>query len=122
MPIPVEAEVLIERMPDAIEATAYFIVAEALTNVVKHSQASHTTVRAVLERGTLTLEVRDDGVGGVRDDGTGLVALRDRVASLDGSLQVRSPPGGGTLITACLPVSASASPAQPAQRREAVGR
>jgi signal transduction histidine kinase len=122
MPIPVEAEVLTERMPDAVEATAYFIVAEALTNVVKHSQASHTTVKAFLERGTLNLEVRDDGVGGVRDDGTGLVGLRDRVASLDGSLQVRSPPGGGTLITACLPVSASASPAQPGQRREAVGR
>jgi signal transduction histidine kinase len=122
MPIPVETEVLIERMPDAVEATAYFIVAEALTNVVKHSQAAHATVKALLERGTLNLEVRDDGVGGVRDDGTGLVGLRDRVASLDGSLRVQSPPGGGTVIAACIPISAWASPVQPVRRREAVGR
>jgi signal transduction histidine kinase len=104
MPIPVEIGVSVDRLPGAIEATAYFIVAEALTNVAKHSRAHHAAVRARVESGVLRVEVRDDGVGGAQADATGLVGLRDRLAVLDGSLRVDSPPDGGTLIAACIPV------------------
>ena len=107
MTIPVEAEVLVERVPDAVEATAYFIVAEALTNVAKHSRAGHATIKAFLDRGALNLEVRDDGIGGARADGTGLVGLRDRAAALDGTLRVETPPEGGTLIAARIPIAAA---------------
>ena len=87
-----------------VEATAYFVVAEALTNVAKHAHAQRATVSARLEAGTLELEVRDDGVGGARADGTGLVGVSDRLTALDGSLRVESPPGGGTLVAASIPV------------------
>jgi signal transduction histidine kinase len=80
-------------------------VAEALTNVVKHSCARSAEVKAWVEDGVLHLEVRDDGVGGARPDGTGLLGLNDRVAALGGRLQVESPPGRGTRIAATLPLS-----------------
>ena len=102
--IPVEIGIRVDRLPGVVEATAYFVVAEALTNVAKHAHAQRATVRARLEAGTLQLEVRDDGVGGARADGTGLVGLSDRLTALDGSLRVESPPGGGTLIAASIPV------------------
>jgi signal transduction histidine kinase len=105
VPVPVAIDVTAERMPAAIEATAYFIVAEALTNVVKHSRADTARVRAWVDRDVLHVEVRDDGVGGARlEGGTGLLGLADRVAAFDGRLRVDSPPGGGTLITATLPL------------------
>jgi signal transduction histidine kinase len=107
MAIPVQAEVLVERVPDAVEASAYFIVAEALTNVAKHSEAGHATVKAFLDRGGLNVEVRDDGIGGARVDGTGLVGLRDRAVALDGTLRVETPLEGGTLIAACIPIATS---------------
>src|SRR4051812_11684275 len=69
--------------PPAVEATAYFFVAEALTNVAKHARARHAKVTARLEDGTLVVHVRDDGMGGARPDGSGLLGLADRVASLD---------------------------------------
>ena len=103
-PIPVQIGIPVGRLPRVVEATAYFVVAEALTNVAKHAQAQRATVRARLEDGTLQLEVRDDGVGGAQADGTGLVGLSDRLTALDGSLRVESPPGGGTLIAASIPV------------------
>ena len=102
--IPVEIGIPVDRLPGVVEATAYFVVAEALTNVAKHARAQRATVSARLEDGTLELEVRDDGVGGARADGTGLVGLSDRLTALDGSLRVESPPGGGTLIAASIPV------------------
>jgi signal transduction histidine kinase len=101
--IPVEIDISVDRLPQAVEATAYFIAAEALTNVAKHSHANHATVKAHLEGHTLQLEVRDDGVGGARADGSGLVGLRDRLALLDRTLRVESPAGGGTLIAASIP-------------------
>jgi signal transduction histidine kinase len=104
MPIPVQIDVAVERLPAAVEATAYFIVAEALTNVVKHAHARRATVHARLENHLLRLEVSDDGVGGARADGSGLVGLGDRVAALDGTIQVRSPVDGGTVIAASIPV------------------
>jgi signal transduction histidine kinase len=94
----------VDRLPHAVEATAYFIVAEALTNVAKHSRAQRATVTANLKRRILAVQVGDDGIGGARVDGTGLVGLRDRLAVLDGTLQVQSPADGGTLIAASIPV------------------
>ena len=75
----------VDRLPSQVEATAYFVVAEALTNVAKHAHADHAEVVARVEDGTLRLDVRDDGVGGVRPDGSGIVGLGDRLAALDGA-------------------------------------
>jgi signal transduction histidine kinase len=94
-----------ERLPAGVEATAYFVVSEALTNVVKHAQAAGARVTARVERGELRVEVRDDGVGGARSgQGTGLGGLEDRVSALDGRLVLESPPSGGTRVCALLPV------------------
>jgi signal transduction histidine kinase len=87
-----------------VEATAYFVVAEALTNVAKHARAARAEVTASVEEGTLRVRVRDDGVGGARPDGSGLVGLADRLAALDGQLWVETPPGGGTLVAADIPL------------------
>ncbi len=107
-PVPVAIDVSVERLPAPVEAGAYFVVAEALTNVAKHSSAGHAKVVARIEDGMLRVEVRDDGVGGASPDGTGLVGLADRVAVLDGRLEVDSPPGGGTRLTAAIPLPRSA--------------
>ena len=106
MPLPVELDVQVERLPAAVEATAYFVVAEALTNVRKHSRAKHAAVTARVEDDALRLQVRDDGVGGARTDGSGLVGLSDRLSVLGGTLEVESPPARGTVITATLPARA----------------
>jgi signal transduction histidine kinase/CHASE3 domain sensor protein/uncharacterized protein YoaH (UPF0181 family) len=102
--VPVDVAVAGERLPPEIEASAYFVVAEALTNVVKHSRAQSAEVKAWVEDSVLHLDVRDDGVGGARPDGTGLLGLNDRVAALGGRLQVESPPGRGTWVAATLPL------------------
>jgi signal transduction histidine kinase/CHASE3 domain sensor protein len=104
-PVPVKIDVSVDRLPAAVEATAYFVVAEALTNVAKHARAGHAEVTARIEHGTLAVQVRDDGVGGARRDGSGLIGLADRLAVFDGELRVESPDGGGTLITAVIPLS-----------------
>jgi signal transduction histidine kinase len=104
MPLPVAVDVPEKRLPPAVEATAYFVVAEALTNVVKHANASAAEVTATVAPDRLELGVRDDGVGGARPDGGGLIELEDRLASLDGTLTVESPPGEGTLVAATLPL------------------
>jgi signal transduction histidine kinase len=98
---------VVDRLPAPVEATAYFVVAEALTNIAKHSSAGHAQVVARIEDGMLRVEVRDDGIGGARPDGTGLVGLADRVALLDGRLEVDSPPGGGTRLQAAIPLTPS---------------
>jgi signal transduction histidine kinase len=103
-PVPVETDVPVGRLPAPIEATAYFLVAEALTNVAKHASAGHAEVVARIQDGMLRVDVRDDGVGGASPDGTGLVGLADRLAVLDGWLEVDSPPGGGTRLTAAIPL------------------
>jgi signal transduction histidine kinase len=102
--IPVDVRISHERLPAEIEANAYFIVAEALTNVVKHSHARRADVTATVEAGTLKLEVSDDGVGGVDPDGHGLIGVGDRAAALGGRLRIDSPPNGGTLLAAELPL------------------
>jgi signal transduction histidine kinase len=103
-PVPVENAVSVDRLPPAVEATAYFVVAEALTNVAKHAHAGHATVAARIEHGTFRVQVRDDGVGGARPDGSGLLGLADRLAALGGQLHIESPPAGGTLIEADFPL------------------
>jgi signal transduction histidine kinase len=105
-PIPVELDMrLPERLPGPIEATAYYVVSEALANVVKHADACSARVFAERMDGLAQVEVADDGVGGADPHGgSGLSGLRDRVEALDGRLLVASPPGRGTLVRAELPV------------------
>jgi PAS domain S-box-containing protein len=102
--LPVAVEITDERFPAEIEATAYFIIAEALTNVVKHAHAARATVAAHVDDGFLHVEVRDDGVGGADPRGHGLVGLSDRATALGGRLSVESLPSGGTCVAATLPV------------------
>jgi signal transduction histidine kinase len=104
-PIEVMAEVDIEdRLPPAVEAAAYFLVAEALTNVAKYARASQVTIDVRRENGEVLVDVRDDGVGGVDlTGGSGLRGLQDRVAAVDGELAIESPPGGGTRLSARIP-------------------
>jgi signal transduction histidine kinase len=104
-PVPVERDVFVGRLPTAVEATAYFVVAEALTNVAKHARAEHAEVTARIEDGMLAVEVRDDGVGGARPGGNGLIGLADRLAALDGELRVESAGDGGTLVAAAIPLA-----------------
>jgi signal transduction histidine kinase len=104
MPVPVEIDVSLGRLPVAVEATAYFVVAEALTNVAKHSCARHAEVTVRIEDGTLAVRVHDDGVGGARPDGSGLLGLADRLAVLHGRLRVESRENGGTLVAADIPL------------------
>jgi len=102
--LPVGLDVPAERFPAEIEASAYFIVAEALTNVVKHAHADHAQVTVSVQNGVLHVQVRDDGIGGADPDGHGLVGLGDRATALGGRLQIESPRGGGTLLAATLPL------------------
>jgi signal transduction histidine kinase len=104
--VPVLVVVPEARLPAEIEASAYFVVAEALTNVAKHACAEHVEVTASVDDGTLRVDVCDDGVGGARLESSGLVGLRDRVTAFGGELSVASPPGRGTRVTATLPLSA----------------
>jgi signal transduction histidine kinase len=106
MRVAVNVDMPIGRLPSAIEAPAYFLVAEALTNIAKHSGARNAEVSASVDGGTLTVEVRDDGVGGAKPGGHGLLGLQDRLAALDGALRIESPPGAGTLIAATIPLAA----------------
>ena len=107
-PVPVEiVELPDERLPAVAEATAYFTVSEALTNVAKYAHATHASVRLAREDGALVVEVRDDGIGGASvGAGSGLSGLTDRVGACDGSLSVTSPPGRGTTIRAVVPLPA----------------
>src|SRR5262249_43983645 len=101
--LPVRLQACTGRLPPAIEATAYFVVSEALANTVKHAQAHSAAVRIFQEDEVLIIEVNDDGRGGACAAGTGLSALADRVASLGGQFAVASPPGEGTRLTARIP-------------------
>jgi signal transduction histidine kinase len=102
--IPVELDLTIERRPlGVLETAAYFVVAEALTNVAKHAPGATARVRVVLDDERLLVSVADDGPGGADADGGGLTGLRGRVEALDGDLYVISEPGAGTTIRAELP-------------------
>jgi signal transduction histidine kinase len=97
-----------ERLPEPVETAAYYVVSEALANVVKHADASSAVVRIEREYGQLLVEIADDGAGGAHaEQGSGLRGLRDRVETLDGKLSVESPPGRGTVVRAAFPVQAA---------------
>jgi signal transduction histidine kinase len=103
--LPVEAEVVLDcRLPEAVEAAAYYVVSEALTNVAKYARASHACVTVRHDDGLARVEVSDDGIGGADErGGSGLRGLVDRVEALGGRLEISSPPGAGTTILAELP-------------------
>jgi signal transduction histidine kinase len=105
MPIPVRLTVdLPRRPPPVIEAVAYFVVSEALTNIAKHAQASQAEVVVHRASDRLHLIVSDDGVGGADPArGTGLAGLARRASSVDGTFEIASPRGGPTLLTVDLP-------------------
>jgi signal transduction histidine kinase len=104
-PIPVEiSELPEERLPAAVESAAYLVVSEALANIARYSRASHATVAVVRRNGHALVEVRDDGVGGADPSrGNGLRGLVDRVGALDGSVELVSAPGEGTIVYAEIP-------------------
>jgi signal transduction histidine kinase len=99
-----------ERLPEPVEAAAYFVVSECLANVSKHSGASSAEVSVTAADGRVTVSVSDDGVGGAKlGDGSGLQGLADRVGAVNGSLAVQSPPGRGTRVVAAIPLAVPAS-------------
>jgi signal transduction histidine kinase len=103
-PVPVEVEAPDVRVAASVEAAAYFVACEALTNAVKHGSPSRVAMRAVRENGTLLVSISDDGVGGaVVRRGSGLAGLRDRVAAHGGTLEIVSPNGGGTRVEVAIP-------------------
>ena len=104
-PVPVElAELRDGRLPEAVELAAYFVVAEALTNVAKYAQATHAKVEVARANGRLLIEVEDDGIGGANpENGTGLRGLADRIAVLEGRLEIDSESGRGTTVRAQIP-------------------
>jgi signal transduction histidine kinase len=103
VPATVTADLGSERMPESVESAAYFVVAEALTNVAKHADAKRATVSLVRRDDKLEVLVVDDGHGGANPDGGGLKGLRARIEALDGTLGVASPAGGPTMLRAELP-------------------
>jgi PAS domain S-box-containing protein len=123
-PVPATiAEVPRQRLPEAIEVAAYYVVAEALTNVVKYAQATHVHVNVGRRDGSAVVEVADDGIGGADPaKGTGLRGLADRVEALGGHLDVHSRRGGGTALVATIPcrgpVEEAATAAGPRRRTE----
>ena len=104
LPVGMDLDRVPAALPGPVERAAYFIVAEALTNAVKHAGATAARLRIAPRNGRLRIELRDDGVGGADGDGgSGLRGMRARVEALGGRLVVHSPPGGGTRIVAELP-------------------
>ena len=105
-PVPIETRLPAGRFPPAVEAAAYFVVAEALTNLAKHARASCGRIDVRQRHGCIVVEVADDGVGGAdASRGSGLIGLRDRTAAAGGWLMIDSPTGAGTRLRAELPVS-----------------
>ena len=103
-PVTVDSDID-ERLPEAPEAAAYFVAAEALTNAVRHGEANSAAIRVSRQDGSLLIEISDDGRGGADPgSGSGLRGLGDRVAALDGELVIESPPGEGTTLRATIPV------------------
>jgi signal transduction histidine kinase len=105
--VPIEiAEIPDERLPTTVEAAAYYVVAEAITNVAKYAGAASATVRVRRSNGAVTVTIADDGAGGADPaEGSGLRGLAARVESLNGRVEVDSPPGRGTRITAEIPLT-----------------
>ena len=106
LPVPVDVEADPGRLPEHVEATAYYIVSEALTNVAKHAAATRAHVSVQREGAILRCEISDDGRGGAdTSGGTGILGLRDRAEAAGGTLSLVSPPGRGTVVTAVVPLT-----------------
>jgi signal transduction histidine kinase len=107
-PLPVRLDLLDQRLEPAVEASVYFFVSEALTNVIKHARASQAAVLISADHGKLVVEVADDGTGGadIAADGVGLPGLADRIGALGGKLTIASPAGQGTTLRAEIPLAA----------------
>jgi signal transduction histidine kinase len=113
--VPVTVDIGPGRYSQAVEGTAYFVISEALTNVAKYASATRATVRVRERDGQLRIDVDDDGVGGADPrSGSGLRGLADRLASLDGTITVASPAGGGTRVSARIPTNLPMSDSVPA--------
>ena len=107
-PLPVEVDVLDERLSQPVERAIYFTIAEALTNVAKYANATCARVSVAVLDDLATAEIADDGRGGANAcGGSGLRGLSDRLEAIGGSLEVESPPTGGTVVRARVPVGAS---------------
>jgi signal transduction histidine kinase len=113
--VPVEVEVAVDRrLPAPVEAAAYFLVAEALTNVTRYAKATGAEVTIAMEGDDVRVTVADDGVGGVDvASGSGLRGLQDRLATVEGRLEIDSPPGGGTRLTGRIPSGAGQRDGRP---------
>jgi signal transduction histidine kinase len=103
VPIPVRLDVLPESLPDDVATTAYFVTSEAITNAVKHADASRIDVRIARSNGRLEVRITDDGSGGALATGSGLAGLSDRVHALGGALALHSSDGRGTTVEATVP-------------------
>jgi len=102
--VPVEVSSTADRYPPEVEAAAYFVACEGLTNAVKHARAEHVLLRVARQDGVLVVSVADDGVGGAAmGRGSGLTGLSDRVAARGGRFQIESTSGSGTTLRAELP-------------------
>jgi len=102
--LPTRVDATNDRFDDGLETAAYFVASEALANAAKHARATRVDLTAARRDGWLVVSVSDDGVGGARpSEGSGLAGMTDRVAALGGRLDVESPPGAGTTVTAELP-------------------
>jgi signal transduction histidine kinase len=113
LPFDVHAQIP-ERLPAPVESAAYFAVAEAMTNVIKHSSARRASVRLVRSGEVLELTVRDDGIGGATPErGTGLRGIQRRLSAFDGSLELTSPHGGPTTLAMVLPCASSSPKISP---------
>ncbi|MGR2753101.1 histidine kinase [Agromyces arachidis] len=110
-PVPVEVDVQADgALPELVESTAYFAIAESLANIAKHSQATRAWVRARIEDDEVAIEVRDNGVGGASlDHGSGVLGIADRIEAVGGTLELVSPPGSGTTVTVRMPLHAPAT-------------
>ncbi|WP_329045816.1 hypothetical protein OG738_29915 [Amycolatopsis sp. NBC_01488] len=105
-PVPVDLELRTRgRLPVPVEVAAYYVVSEALTNIVKHAHASTAQVTVAIQDDILELAIRDNGRGGADPSrGSGLIGLTDRVDALDGTIGIASPAGEGTTLTVSLPI------------------
>ncbi|MGW5736076.1 MULTISPECIES: sensor histidine kinase [Streptomyces] len=113
-PVPVDTDLDLPRLPEPVESAGYFTAREALTNIARHSNAPRAHIRARHEHGVLRIDVRDEGDGGADPArGTGLTGLADRIAVLDGTLTVASPPGGPTVLSVEIPCRAQPTPRPP---------
>ena len=128
-PLPVELEVRgVDRLPEPVEVCVYYVASEALTNAIKHAQATYVAIDLEADRTEVRLEVRDDGVGGAdAHAGSGLTGLTDRLHAFGGTVEVRSPAGEGTGLRVVIPQTAAVTPTvladdQPARRPDDRGR